>query len=87
MKPRDIIHSEILWQIIATAAWLHLATGVFTLSKWTGFLQVSWIAVFSPSLLYGALVLLIGASYTVARHRRRSSGHRVPVMAATGQRS
>jgi hypothetical protein len=86
MKPRDA-HVEILWQIIGTAAWLHLATVVFTLSKWTEFLQASWIVVFLPSLLYGVLALLIGASCIVFTLGKAVSRRKVPVMASSSQRS
>jgi hypothetical protein len=86
MKPRDV-HIEILWQLIGTAAWLHDATVMLTLSKWTGFLQVSWTVAFLPSLLYGALVLLIGASGTMLAWGKPISRRRVPVIASSSQRS
>jgi hypothetical protein len=86
MEPRDV-DGEMLWQIIWTVAWLHVATVLFTLSKWTGFLQVSWMVVFLPSLLYGALVLLIAASGTLLARHRPNRRHRVPAMAASSQQS
>jgi hypothetical protein len=45
--------------------WLHLTTVLLTLSKWAGLFHATWAVVFLPSLLYGALVLLIVGIGTV----------------------
>jgi uncharacterized integral membrane protein len=72
MKRVDAGHVGIPWYIIIPmAGWLHLITVVFTLSKWSGLLHVSWIVVFLPSLLYGALLLLIVGSCAILELARR----------------
>jgi hypothetical protein len=86
MKLRDV-HIEILWRLIGTAAWLHVATVVFMLSKWTGLLHVTWTVVFLPSLLYGTLVLLIVGGSTILALSKPISRRKVPVMASSSPRS
>lgn len=86
MKQREVEHVRTLWHLIRMAAWLHLVTVVFTVSKWTGLLHLTWSVAFLPSLLYGALVLLIvGGCTTLALGRRISSPSRssAPVMASS----
>jgi hypothetical protein len=79
MKRRDIE------QIIRMAAWLHLVTVVFLISKWTGFLHVSWIMVFLPSLLYGTFIIVVVGGCTILNNP--VSRHRVSAMASSSQRS
>ena len=86
MKQGDVGQVGILWHIIRMAAWLHLVTVVFTLSKWTALLSVTWTVVFLPSLFYGALILLMVGGCTIfALGRRLSSPSRrtVSVMASS----
>jgi hypothetical protein len=39
-------------------------TSIFSIAKFFGFLSVSWLAVFSPLLLFCGLFLIIGVIYT-----------------------
>jgi hypothetical protein len=76
MKPRDIT------QLIRIGAWLHLVTVVLIFSKWAGFLPVTWIMVFLPSLLYGTLILIVGG-WTLLGQGHPMSRRRLPVMASS----
>lgn len=49
----------ILWHVTHMGGWLHLGTGLLTLCKWADIVHSSWLVVFLPSLLYGALVVLL----------------------------
>jgi len=52
------------WDVITIhvtclGGWLHLVTVFLALGKWAGIVHSSWWVVFLPSLLYGALVVLL----------------------------
>jgi hypothetical protein len=47
------------WHIARMGGWLPIATAILALTKVAGLLDVSWLFVFAPSLLHGALMTLL----------------------------
>lgn len=55
-----------LWHVAFMGGWLHFVTLALVIMKATGFLSLGWGVVFSPSLIYGSGILLIGSGYSLA---------------------
>lgn len=58
---------EGLWHVVSMGGWLHVVTLVLVFMKATGFISLGWGVVFSPSLVYIFLgILLIVSGHSLA---------------------